>query len=131
LGNAGLLMVKGIGIDIIEIERIREAAGKYGDSFLEKVYTEKELKYCRDRKALRYPELAVRFAAKEAFAKAIGTGIKGFGRRNNGVNWKDIEIINNSHGKPLISFQGKCSEKVQVSLSHSRDYAIASVYVEE
>jgi len=124
-------MIKGIGIDIIEINRVKEAAEKYGKSFLEKIYSEKELKYCRNRKALRYPELAVRFAAKEAFAKAIGTGIAGFGRSHNGVSWKDIEIINNSHGKPLLSFQGKCSEKIQVSLSHSRDYAIASVYVEE
>lgn len=124
-------MIKGIGIDIIEIDRIREAVEKYNNSFLGKVFTEKELKYCRNRKALKYPELAVRFAAKEAYAKAIGTGIKGFGRSNHGIAWRDIEILNNSHGKPLIYIRGRISERVQVSLSHSRDYAVASVYVEE
>ena len=124
-------MIKGIGIDIIEIERVQEAVEKYGERFLGKVYTEKELKYCRNRKALKYPELAVRFAAKEAYAKAIGTGIAGFGRNNHGMKWKEIEIVNNSHGKPLLAIKGGISEKIQVSLSHSRDYAIASVYVEE
>lgn len=123
--------MKGIGIDIIEIDRIKEAVDKYGDNFLNKVFTENEINYCRRRKALRYPELAVRFAAKEAYAKAIGTGIKGFGRNNHGIHWKDVEIVNNSHGKPMFSIRGQIIEKAQVSLSHSRDYAVASVYVEE
>jgi holo-[acyl-carrier protein] synthase len=124
-------MIKGIGVDIIEIDRIKEAVEKYGESFLGKVYTDKELKYCRNRKAMKYPELAVRFAAKEAYAKAIGTGIAGFARNNHGIKWKEIEIVNNSHGKPLVAIKGEASEKVHVSLSHSRDYAVASIYVEE
>jgi len=124
-------MIKGIGIDIIEIGRIKKAVDKYRESFLGKVYTERELEYCRSHKAYRYPELAVRFAAKEAYSKALGVGIAGFARKNNGVNWKDVEIVNNSHGKPLISFRGEISPKVHVSLSHSRDFAVASVYVEE
>lgn len=124
-------MIKGVGIDIIEIERVAEAVKKYGENFLGKVFTEKEINYCRRRKAFRYPELAVRFAAKEAYSKAIGTGIAGFGRNNNGVKWKEMEIVNNSHGKPLFSIKGKVSDKVHLSLSHSRDYAVASVYVEE
>lgn len=124
-------MMKGIGIDIIEIGRIREAVDKFGDAFLKRVFTENELQYCRRRKTFKYPELAVRFAAKEAYAKAIGTGITGFGRKNDGIHWKQIEIVNNSHGKPLVSIKGKISKKAQVSLSHSRDYAIASVYVEK
>jgi holo-[acyl-carrier protein] synthase len=124
-------MIKGVGIDIIEIDRIKEAVGKHGDSFLNKVFTDKEINYCRKRKAIRFPELAVRFAAKEAYAKALGVGIAGFGRTNHGMKWQDIEIVNNSHGKPLISVKGKVSEKAQVSLSHSRDYAVASVYIEE
>lgn len=123
-------MIKGIGIDIVEIDRVKEAVEKYGDSFLEKVFTEKEIKYCRSRKVLKYPELAVRFAAKEAYAKALGTGIKGFGRSNHGVHWKDIEVVNNSHGKPLFSIKGEISEKAQVSLSHSHDYAVAFVVLE-
>ncbi|MGB9613634.1 MAG: holo-ACP synthase, partial [Candidatus Margulisiibacteriota bacterium] len=78
----------------------------------------------------KYPELAVRFAAKEAYAKALGVGIKGFGRDNNGVHWQDIEIINNAAGKPLLSIKGVISEKVQVSLSHSQEYAMAAVVIE-
>lgn len=124
-------MIKGIGIDIIEIARIKAAAEKFGDSFLKKVYTDKEINYCRRRKALRYPELAVRFAAKEAFAKALGVGIAGFGRNNDGIKWTDMEIVNNAHGKPLIAQKGVISEKAQISLSHSQDYAVATVYIEE
>ena len=124
-------MIKGIGVDIIEIQRIKEAVEKHGEGFLDKVYTSKELSYCQNRRLLKYPELAVRFAAKEAYAKAIGTGISGFGRNNHGMKWKEIEIVNNSHGKPLLSVKGKISEKIHVSLSHSRDYALASVYVED
>ena len=124
-------MIKGIGVDIIEIDRIKDAVDKYGEGFLQKVYTAKEISYCRRRKSYRIPELAVRFAAKEAYSKAIGTGISGFGRRNNGVKWTDIEINNNSAGKPLIYLKGKESKTAHVSLSHSRNYAIATVYVEE
>ncbi len=123
-------MQKGIGIDIIEIERVQAAAEKYGANFLRRVFTPAELQYCQRKKTLKYPELAVRFAAKEAYSKAIGTGIGGFGRKNNGVGWTDIEIVSNSAGKPHISFKGKILKKALVSLSHSRDYAVASVYVE-
>lgn len=123
--------LKGIGVDIIELDRIREAVEKYGEAFLQRVFTKKEIAYCCRRKIYRIPELAVRFAAKEAYSKAIGRGIKGFGRPNNGINWQDIEVVNNKDGKPLLSLNGKISTKAHVSLSHSRDYAIATVYVEE
>ncbi|MFA4843330.1 MAG: holo-ACP synthase [Candidatus Margulisiibacteriota bacterium] len=124
-------MIKGIGIDIIEIDRIRSAVETYGEKFLARVFTAREISYCWRSKAYRIPELAVRFAAKEAYSKALGTGITGFGRRNSGVSWQDIEIVNNVQGKPLISFKGMLADKAQVSLSHSRDYAVATVYVEE
>ena len=124
-------MIKGVGIDIIEIDRVKEAVEKYGEKFLGRVYTPHEIKYCKRRKEYRIPELAVRFAAKEAYSKAIGTGISGFGRNNHGVKWTDVEVVNNELGKPHIAFDGKISENVHISLSHSRDYAIASVYVEE
>lgn len=120
-------MIKGIGIDLIEIDRIKKAVEKYGDSFLEKVFTEQELKYCKNRKALKYPELAVRFAAKEAYAKALGTGISGFGRNNQGIAWQDVEVVNDSQGKPQVCLKGKLAKKVQLSLSHSRDSAVAVV----
>lgn len=113
-------MIIGIGVDIIEISRIKEAVGKYGDNFLKRVYTAKEIKYCQRR----YHQLAVRFAAKEAYAKAIGTGITN-------INWHDIEVVNNRSGKPGLAIKGTIKKKVHVSLSHSRDYAVASVYVEK
>jgi holo-[acyl-carrier protein] synthase len=124
-------MIKGIGVDIIEIERIKSAVEEHGESFLKKVFTPQEIAYCCRRKVYRIPELAVRFAAKEAYSKAIGTGIKGFGRRNKGIDWTDLEIINNPAGKPLIALKGKVSKKAHVSLSHSRDYAVAAVYIEK
>lgn len=116
-------MVKGIGIDIVEIKRLKAAVNKHGKSFLKKIFTDQEIAYCSHRRALKFPELAVRFAAKEAYAKAIGTGI-------NGIGWKEIEVVSNPKGQPFLKIKGKLSRKVQVSLSHSRDYAVASVYVE-
>jgi holo-[acyl-carrier protein] synthase len=124
-------MMKGIGIDIIEISRIKGAVERHGEEFLKKVYTDKEISYCTKRNAYRFPELAVRFSAKEAYSKALGIGITGFGRNNHGMKWKEIEVVNNSLGKPSIAVKGKISDKVQVSLSHSRDYAVATVYIEE
>jgi holo-[acyl-carrier protein] synthase len=124
-------MLKGIGIDIIEIERIKAAVDKYGDKFLQRVFTEHEIAYCTSRTAYRYPELAVRFAAKEAYSKALGTGIGGFGRRHTGITWRQIEVINDRKGKPLLAIRGKVSKKAHVSLSHSQVNAVASVYVEK
>jgi holo-[acyl-carrier protein] synthase len=73
----------------------------------------------------------VRFAAKEAYSKALGTGISGFGRDNDGIGWKDIEILNNHRGKPQIYLKGKLAKSVQISLSHSRDSAVAFVILEK
>jgi len=117
-------MIIGIGIDIIEIERIKEAVEKHGRGFLSKIFTSRELAYCRSRKTYKYPELAVRFAAKEAYAKAIGTGIAGIG-------WKKIEVVNERSGQPRLAIKSKVEPKALVSLSHSRDYAVATVYVEK
>lgn len=124
-------MVKGIGIDIIEIGRIKDAVDKHGEVFLKKIFTGSEIKYCSSSKAYRFSELSVRFAAKEAYSKALGIGVAGFGRKNGGIKWTDIEIVNDSLGKPSIAVKGKISKKAQVSLSHSRDYAVATVYIEE
>lgn len=134
-------MIKGLGIDIIEISRIKEAVEKYGDSFLTKVYTPGEIKYCKSAKAYRFPELAVRFAAKEAYSKALGTGIRGFGKGRGkgkgggvgkgGVGWKDIEIINDKLGKPYIALRGKVSKNLHVSLAHSQTSATAVVVIEK
>ncbi len=124
-------MIKGIGIDIIEIDRIKSAVDRFGDNFLNRVYTDNEIAYCKRRKEIGIPELAVRFSAKEAYSKALGVGISGFARNDHGVGWKDIEVINDKLGKPFVAYKGKIQEKTHISLSHSRDFAVATVYVEE
>lgn len=115
-------MQKGIGIDIIEIHRVKNAVKQFRNKFLTRVFTKREIAYCTSKKALKFPELAARFAAKEAYSKAIGTGIKG-------IYWKEIEIINNKNGKPNIYVNRKLMKKAMVSLSHSQDYATAVVMV--
>jgi holo-[acyl-carrier-protein] synthase len=118
-------MIKGIGIDIVEIDRVRDAVEKSGKRFLNRVFTPREIAYCRRGKdGIKYPELAARFAAKEAYAKALGTGLTK-------LDWKEIEVLKDPRGKPLLSIKGKKSKKAHLSLSHSRDYAAAAVYVEE
>ena len=117
-------MIKGLGIDIIEIDRIKAAHKKHGDKFLNKIFTEREIKYCTNHKAFKFPELAARFAAKEAYSKAIGTGLAG-------IKFKEIEILNNKNGKPHIAVSGKIMKNIHVSLTHSLNYAAASVVIEE
>ena len=115
--------VTSIGIDIVEIERIESAVCKWGERFLNRVYTEAELKICQDR----VPSLASRFAGKEAVMKVLGTGAKG-------VGWREIEILADAHGKPLVQLYGKAKEKAQnlnlsefsISLSDTRQYAVAA-----
>lgn len=116
-----------IGIDIVEIKKLEKVSKKWGEGFLKKVYTAKELAYSRKR---RYPyqHLAARFAAKEAIFKALGEVEKNF------VGWKNIEIVNDAYGKPVVFWHGK-AEAVRkkrglkgalVSLSHTENYAVAS-----
>lgn len=113
-----------VGIDVIEISRIRRALERYAARFLERIYTPGEIAYCRGR----VPELAARFAAKEAVMKALGTGIRG-------ISWRDIEVLPNPRGKPLIGLHGTAARRaseiglheLDLSLSHSRAYAIAAV----
>ncbi len=113
-----------VGVDIIEIERIERAATTLRDSFLKRVYTAAELELS-DNEA---PSLAVRFAAKEAVMKALGTGARGIG-------WREIEILANTEGAPFVQLYGKARDKAKdiglsyfsVSLSHSKQYAVAMV----
>ena len=119
-------MIK-VGIDIIEIKRIQNVKSKYPDRFLKKIFTENEIIYCRNRS----PQLAARFAAKEAMMKALGTGIRG-------VSWKDIEVIRYRGQAPQIKLSGrgeKVGERIglknaSLSISHSREYAVACVTIE-
>ena len=114
------------GVDIIEISRVSQVLERYGQRFLNRVYTPGEIAYCRERPA----NLAARFAAKEATMKALGTGIRG-------VGWKDIEVVNLKSGAPAIKLHSRGKQRAQqlavqeisVSLSHSRDYAVAFVVI--
>ena len=112
------------GVDITEITRIEKAINRWGERFLHRVYTGPELKLCREKPQA----LAVRFAGKEAVMKALGTGIRG-------IRWQDIEIMAEPSGQPLVHLYGKARDKADelgldrlaISLSHSREYAVAFV----
>lgn len=122
-------MIKGIGVDIIEIERIKLSIEKYENRFLQKLFTENEINYCKS-KPNPIQHFAVRFAAKEAFSKAISTGLTGDFR------WHEVEIINEQSGKPIINLLGNLKEKFinftfQISLSHSKENVVAVVLMEE
>jgi holo-[acyl-carrier protein] synthase len=117
-------MVLGLGIDIIEIVRVKKSIEKYGDKFLSKVFTEGEINYC-DKKFNKYQHYAARFAAKEAVYKALASGWK------EGLRWKDIEIQNDSSGMPSVNTQGKLHSflskdtQLRISISHSETYVTA------
>jgi holo-[acyl-carrier protein] synthase len=113
-----------VGIDVIEIERVRHVLERHGERFLKRVFTERE----RERYGRRPAELAARFAAKEATMKALGTGIRG-------VRWRDIETLSNRRGKPILVLHGTAARRAQllglvhwsISLTHSRTDATAVV----
>ncbi len=123
-------MIFGHGIDIIEISRIQKAIER-SNRFKTKIYTANEILYC-ESKASKYQAFAARFAAKEAFFKAIGTGWA------KGIQWTDIEVLNNDLGKPnlILYNNAKCYltqnniNHTHISLSHLKDIAIASVILE-
>lgn len=117
------------GVDMIEVERIEEAIEKIGEPFLNRIYTEKEIEYCNKTGKMKYQHFAARFAAKEAVFKALSTKING---REDSL-WKKIEVINNKDGKPEINVdklnKGNLNhlKSIDISISHLKDYAIASV----
>jgi holo-[acyl-carrier protein] synthase len=124
-------MIVGTGIDIAEVPRIRQAIARFGDRFLQRIYTTGEIRYC-DSKANRAERYAARFAAKEAAMKALGTGW------SHGVRWRDCEVTRLPGGRPTITFHGKAAEiaarlgmkHAALSLSHTAEQAIAQVILE-
>ena len=116
-------MILGIGIDIIEIERVRRAIGRWGEAFLTHIFNEEELEYVKKRKfpAQHY---AARFAAKEAVYKAFGD--------NKSLLWKDITILNDENGKPYCRIKdNNFKNKILLSISHTRNYAVANAIIEQ
>ena len=132
-GDSALLrdinMIIGIGIDIIEISRIKKSIEKYGDHFLQKIFTPGEIEYC-ENKASKYQHYAARFSAKEAVAKAMSTGW------NNEFSWQNIEVFNEPTGMPYVRLTGKLEsfladgKELKISMSHSQDYTtcVAIIY---
>lgn len=116
------------GVDIIEIDRIRRNIEDYGERFLNKVFTKNEIDYCNSKKIQKHQHFAGRFAAKEAVFKAISSSLD----NKYSVSWKDIEIVNNNQGKPkvkLLNIDTKNIEGIDISISHCKLYAVASVSV--
>lgn len=126
-------MIVGSGIDLIEITRIQHSVDRYGDRFLDRIYTAGEKAYCLTKRKTSAESLAARFAAKEAGAKALGTGI------SYGVSWLEIEVVRERSGRPTLVFHGRAREmadrlgvrRAALSLTHTADLAMASVVLED
>ena len=121
-------MIFGTGVDIVEVFRMRDAIDKWGDSFLRKIFTDREIGYSNSKR-FSCQHFAARFAAKEAVIKAFGEPKKF------PVRWTEIEVLNDDEGKPMIKFHNdalklKNTKKISdvvLSMSHSKNYAIANV----
>lgn len=127
LGQAGRPL--SVGVDLIELDRIRQAVERHGERFLARVYTPEELARYRDR----LPELAARFAAKEAVSKALGVGLSHMSAQ--GIGWQEVEVLPDALGKPEVCLSGRAQaladqqelRRWAISLSHGRDHAVAFV----
>jgi len=116
-------MVNSLGIDIVEVKRVKALMEKWGDRFLHRVFTPWEIAYCKSKSS---PEqsLAARFAAKEAILKAIGTGL------SQGIRWTSMEIVNDKNGRPSVKLGKRIKDKIKnkkilISMSHTKEYAVA------
>ena len=123
-------MIIGIGVDIIEVSRIKESHKQYGNRFLNRVFTEDEIAYCMEFKGNEFVHLAARFAVKEAFSKAIGTGL------TQGFKLKEVSVKNKATGEPEIILSGSLFEKygnykTHVTISHTATNAVAVIIMEE
>ena len=113
------------GIDIIEINRIKEAVEKYEGKFKEEIFTIREIEYCESHNLQKYQHYAARFAAKEAIFKAISNKL------NRNYSWNDFEIVNNKIGKPEVYLKNEIKEieSIDISISHCKEYAVANAVV--
>jgi holo-[acyl-carrier protein] synthase len=125
-------MIVGMGTDLAEIGRVERSIERFGERFLERVYTAGEIAYCRSKKSSG-ESFAARFAAKEAGAKALGTGI------SRGVSWREFEVRRAPSGKPSLVLSGRAAElaaalgvaRISLSLTHTRELAMAVVVMED
>jgi holo-[acyl-carrier protein] synthase len=125
-------VIVGSGVDLAEVDRIRQAIERFGSRFIERVFTPAEIAYVERRRASRFERYAARFAAKEAGMKAIGTGWR------RGVRWQDFEVANLLSGKPTLRLHGEAARvaerlrvrQVTLSLTHTATLAMAVVLLE-
>lgn len=117
------------GTDIIEIKRIKKSIENLGNRFIEEIYTPEEIKYCESKRQAKYQHYAARFASKEAIFKAVSKLLK----EKFELSWKNAEILNDINGKPYIHFIGTNIqdqiEDIDISISHCREYAVATVVI--
>ncbi|MFP3869180.1 MAG: holo-ACP synthase [Desulfobacteraceae bacterium] len=125
-------MIYGIGVDLVNVPRLAATVARFGDRFLNRVFTPQEIAYCRAR-AKSENNLALRFAAKEAFSKALGVGL-----RQNGIRWREVEVVPATSGRPDLRVSGRAAELCQqagiqgmlVTLTDEGDYGVAVVVLE-
>jgi holo-[acyl-carrier protein] synthase len=125
-------MIVGTGIDIVEVPRIGQSIERFGERFLNRIFTAAEIRYCQT-KANKVERFAARFAAKEAAMKAIGTGMR------DGVRWRDFEVGREPGGRPTMNFHGKAAQyasalrmrRAHLSVSHTEEHAVAYVILED
>jgi holo-[acyl-carrier protein] synthase len=123
------MAIYGIGIDLIEVKRIRDAIERFGMRFRNKIYDEIEQRFCESHRE-KYLAYAARFVAKEAFSKALGTGLRGR------ISWCDIIVLDNEKSPPTLKTRGRAEgllnkRKVFLSISHIKEYASAIVIIEK
>jgi holo-[acyl-carrier protein] synthase len=117
-----------VGTDICSVARIKQASERFGQRFLERIFTEREIQYLKSQPAHLHTRLAGRFAAKEACSKVLGTGWRG-------LSFKEIEIVRQASGEPTITLAGRAEkvarlrgiDRLEVTISHEREYAVAFV----
>lgn len=116
------------GIDIIEIDRIKDSIEDIGEKFIKKVFTDKEIEYCESKRMQKYQHYAGRFAAKEAAFKAVSARLND----KYSVCWQDFEVVNDEQGKPQINLKNINTENIEnidISISHCKLYATANVVI--
>jgi holo-[acyl-carrier protein] synthase len=126
-------MIYGIGVDLVRVDRLARAVERYGERFLQRVFTDREIAYCKGRAKQGIYQFAQRFAAKEAFSKALGVGL-----RQGGIRWRDVEVLPDPRGKPEIQVTGRaaqlCKEAgirgMHLSLTDEDRHAVAMVVLE-
>jgi holo-[acyl-carrier protein] synthase len=126
-------VIYGIGVDLVKVDRLARVLARYGERFLKRVFTDREISYCQGRAKQGVYQFAQRFAAKEAFSKALGVGL-----RAGGIRWREVEVLPDSRGKPEIQVTGRaaqiCQEKdirgLHLSLTDEDNFAVAMVVLE-